>query len=348
LLAARLFAGIRLQFAPTTQSGGFADASGLPGLVAAFRFDSDGTARELAVDQAIEAGEGWLWLHFNLADARACNLLRTGLDLAPPARELLLAADGHQQLHADGACVYGVFADLVCGLGGATDEIGFMHFAMTPRLFVSGRRQSLNALEATRRSLRSGRKIGSPAALLETIVEHMVEAVEIHADGLADDLDKVEERVLTAASSEQHHSLARVRKITVRLHRQLATQRSLIHRFERTEGPEDGALQFATAKLAQRLDWLDHEMVGLRDRSHLLQEEVSLRMADQTNRNLQILAIVTTVFLPANLVAAIFGMNVAGLPLTRDASGFAWAIALLVGVSAVVFWLLKRSGILGR
>ena len=29
------------------------------------------------------------------------------------------------------------------------------------------------------------------------------------------------------------------------------------------------SLQFATAKLAQRLDWLDHEMVTLRDRSHL-------------------------------------------------------------------------------
>ena len=67
-------------------------------------------------------------------------------------------------------------------------------------------------------------------------------------------------------------------------------------------------------------------MIALRDRSHLLQEEVSLRMADQTNRNLQVLAIVTTVFLPANLIAAIFGMNVAGLPLTHNPSGFAWAM----------------------
>jgi zinc transporter len=100
--------------------------------------------------------------------------------------------------------------------------------------------------------------------------------------------------------------------------------------------------------LVQRLDALDHDLIALRDRSHLLQEEVSLRMADQTNRNLQVLAIVTTVFLPANLIAAIFGMNVAGLPLTVRGSGFAWALVLLVGVSALVFWLLRRSGMLGR
>jgi hypothetical protein len=67
LLAARQFAGIPLQFAPTTQSGGSGGAQSLPGLAAAFRFDTDGTARELAVDQPIEPGAGWLWLHFNLA-----------------------------------------------------------------------------------------------------------------------------------------------------------------------------------------------------------------------------------------------------------------------------------------
>ena len=329
---------------------GAAQAQALPGLISAFRFDDDGTVTEIPVDQPIPtAAQGWVWLHFNLADARACNAVKSVPELPAPARELLLAADGHQQLHADATCVYGVFADLVCGLSGATDEIGFLHFAMTEKLFVSGRRQSLNALEATRRSLRAGRKIGSPAALLEAIVTHMVEAVESYADGLAEDLDTVEERVLVAAASDQHQALARVRKITVRLHRQLATQRSLIHRFEREIEPSGQAtLQLATAKLAQRLDWLDHEMIALRDRAHLLQEEVSLRMADQTNRNLQLLAIVTTVFLPASLVASIFGMNVAGMPLTSHPSGFAWAVVLLVGVSALVVWLLKRSGIFGR
>ena len=324
-------------------------AKALPGLVSAFRFDPGGSVQELSVDQPFDAAEGWLWLHFNLADARACNFLKSAPELPAAARELLVAHDGHQRLHADGRCVYGVFADLVCGLGGsATDEIGFLHFAMTDKLFVSGRRQSLNALEATRRSLRAGSIVETPAGLLEVIVENMVESVECYADGLAEDLDKVEERVLIAEAIDQHQSLVRVRKVAVRLHRQLATQRSLIHRFEREIERSHAPLQFATARLAQRLDWLDHEMIALRDRAHLLQEEVSLKMADQTNRNLQVLAIVTTVFLPASLIAAIFGMNVGGLPFVSDSSGFVWVLLLVVAVSAFVFWLLKRSGILGR
>jgi Mg2+ and Co2+ transporter CorA len=55
---------------------------------------------------------------------------------------------------------------------------------------------------------------------------------------------------------------------------------------------------------------------------------------------------VTTVFLPATLVAGIFGMNV-DLPLDQK-TGFVWAIAIIIAAAAIVYWWLKRSGILGR
>jgi zinc transporter len=64
--------------------------------------------------------------------------------------------------------------------------------------------------------------------------------------------------------------------------------------------------------LSQRLDWLDTEIVSLRDRAHLLQEEVAIKTAEQTHRNLHVLAVVTTILLPATLITGIFGMNVGG------------------------------------
>jgi zinc transporter len=73
-----------------------------------------------------------------------------------------------------------------------------------------------------------------------------------------------------------------------------------------------------------------------------------MKTADETNRNLQILAIVTAIFLPATLVTGIFGMNVMDLPLTQNPHGFFWSMVILTGSSALVFWFLKRSGILDR
>ena len=48
-------------------------------------------------------------------------------------------------------------------------------------------------------------------------------------------------------------------------------------------------------------------------------------------------------FLPASLVAAIFGMNFENF--SREHGGFGWALILLVAISAVVFWLLRRWGL---
>jgi zinc transporter len=320
----------------------------LPGLSWAFCFHRDGVTEELAVDQPMpDQRDGWLWLHFNLADPRASRSLASFNYLPEPARESLVIEDDHQQLHADDACVYGVFADIV--REGTNMEIGFIHFAMTERLLVSSRRHSLSTGDHIRLALQKGRKVTTVAALFEAIVEHVVDAVDDYAEDLAVNLDDVEERILSAEVSDERQTLGRIRRTTVQLHRQLGMSRSLIHRFERDGSqPSKPALRLATNRLGQRLDWLDTEIVALRDRAHLLQEEVTLKMAEQTNRHLEVLAIVATVFLPATLVAGVFGMNVEGLPLTKNGYGFVWSIGLIVGVSAVVFWLLRRTGVVGR
>jgi Mg2+ and Co2+ transporter CorA len=177
----------------------------------------------------------------------------------------------------------------------------------------------------------------------------VVDALENYAEELATRLDRVEERILEEVSRADRETIGEVRRMTVRLHRQLVIMRSLIHRFEHgIDKLPEATLALETAKLSQRLDWLDTEIVELRDRARLLQEETMLKDAEQTNRSLHVLATVTTVFLPATLVAGIFGMNVGGLPWEQTTSGFLWAMAVIVVGSALVYWLLKRSGMTGR
>src|SRR6478752_8079242 len=147
----------------------------LAGLVFAIRFHPDGSPEQLDVEKPPAPDGGWLWLHFNLADMRACQYLATTPELPQPARALLVAADEHQQLQGGEACLYGVLADLVCGLSGATEEIGFLHFALTESVFISSRRHQLNAVESTRKELRGGLKVQSPSALLEVIAGQMIE-----------------------------------------------------------------------------------------------------------------------------------------------------------------------------
>ena len=321
----------------------------VPGLVWAFRIHPDGRPEPLPIDAAIDpAHGGLLWLHFNLTDSRALQWLAQAELYAPEqARGLLLSKDSYQQLHTSEDSVYGVISDLLRDIDEVTDETGYLRFLMTERVLISGRHHALCAVDATRRSLEGGRRIDSVAALLETIVENVADSMDNVADRLAVALDEVEEHVLSDNTTDLLQRLGRLRRTFVRLHRQLSGLRLVFLRLEQ-KGAEDvkPALKLRAGRLAQRLDGLDHQVVEMRERSRLLQEELQLQIEQRGNESLRVLSVLTALLLPPTLVTGLFGMNVKGLPFTTDDTGFLWS-ALLIGLSSLSAYLvMKRLGLI--
>jgi zinc transporter len=322
-------------------------ASAIPGLVWAFRLHMDGSAESLPIDAPIEfTHEGRLWLHFNLSDARVRPYL-ADLNIPPLARELLLSNDNFQQLHLLDDCVYGVFSDLIRDIDAATQETGFLRFSMTEHLLISGRHQALCAADAARRVLEGGYRVKHVAALLEKIIDEVADTMERMADRIGTELDEVEEKVVAGeVRSDMRGTLGRQRRTCLRLHRQLTGLRVLFHRLERRDvGHLSPALRLHAARLAQRLDGLDHDIVELRERSRLLEEELRFKVEEESNRHLHTLSVVTTMLLPPTLVTGIFGMNTKGLPLTDVDGGFLWAAGFMVLSSAAAYFVMRRSGI---
>ena len=66
-----------------------------------------------------------------------------------------------------------------------------------------------------------------------------------------------------------------------------------------------------------------------------LLEELRAQVGEETNRNLYILTMFSVIFLPATLIASIWGMNVGGIPFSGSPNGF-WVVA---GLIAAVFTL---------
>src|SRR6267142_4593418 len=236
--------------------------------------------------------------------------------------------------------------DLVRDIDAVTEETGFLRFAITERFLISGRHQALCAVDATRRVLEGGHRVENVAALLEKIIDEVADTMDRMADRIGTEIDGIEERILTGENTGLRSSLGRLRRTCVRLHRQLAGLRVLFHRLEQ-KSPENlnPALRLQAGKLAQRLDGLDHDIVELRERSRLLEEELRFRMEEESNRHLHVLSILTTLLLPPTLVTGIFGMNTKGLPLTDVETGFLWAAGLIVGSSLLAYWIMRRLGI---
>ena len=322
-----------------------AKADFIPGLVWAFRIHADGSSEQLNVDQPIDIhGAGLLWFHFNLADIRVAQwLFASGLHLPPVAKQLMLSVDEFQQLHTADDCIYGVISDLVRSIDAPTEQIGYLRFAMTESILISGRLHALCAVEATRRILEGGVRISNAAALLEMIVDRVADTMEQISDRLDIDLDEIEEKILSDGTDDRRKELGRVRRTCVRLHRQLSGLRLVFHRLDQKDMEQlKPAVRLHAAKLAQRLDELDHQIMEMRDRSRLLQEELQLKMEELSSRSLNLLSVLTALLLPPTLIAGIFGMNTKGLPLTEDESGFIIAMGLLLASTALAYYIMKR------
>ena len=95
----------------------------------------------------------------------------------------------------------------------------------------------------------------------------------------------------------------------------------------------------------RRLESLHGRVLATQERGRLLQDEITAKLATETNRRLHALSIVTALFLPAALVAGIFGMNTKDLPLLETPGGSFWALGLSAASSLGVYLLMKKLGI---
>lgn len=325
----------------------------LPGLLWAMRFDESGKAHPIPPGEPIpdlgSFGEGFLWLHFNLVDARLDTVIAEGRLGPKDLASIALGTDEHQRVLVKGSFIGGVVADLCPETKSATPpgRLARLHFVIGPRFLVSGRRRPVASPDVTRDSIQEAPGITAPIQLFETMVSHVVASIAEGGTKLSDELDQIEDHVIDQTGRDELRRIGPIRRDSVRLHRQLLGLRAVFHRLEEDGG--DAGLpdaEIVTAgRIAQRLDALDRDMVVLADRSRMLQEELSTRLFEASNYQLHTLSILTALFLPPTLITGVFGMNTKGLFLSDYENGSLMALCLCILSSLCVFLIIRMMGI---
>jgi hypothetical protein len=105
----------------------------IPGLVWAYRFQPGPTPCVMLPTETLpgdlEAGDGFLWLHLNLADARVAPFLESMPDLSPAVIAALTTHDTHAALMMDERSLYGTLVDFQRDFDNDTRDIGWLHFS---------------------------------------------------------------------------------------------------------------------------------------------------------------------------------------------------------------------------
>lgn len=322
------------------------------GMVYGFRFGPRASCKviddaELLPADAFDhpAPDGsFVWLHFNLANAAAEPWLRAHAGLPDDFFDALHTGSRSTRIERDGDTLFAVINDVVFNFAFEASDVATLWVSVRPGSVVSARRSPLRSVDRLRTDVKRGLVPDTPVALLEHLLQHQADELQRIARLATDRVDEIEDEVLAGRVTQHGRELSRLRRMTVRLQRLLAPEPSAMLRL--LSRPPAWVLSPDVQRLQQALDEFVvvlRDIGSLQERIKLLQDESSARVAEENNRSLFVLTMVTVLALPINLTSGLMGMNVGGVPFSQDGHGFWWMVALIASLTGLLaWWALRR------
>ena len=322
------------------------------GLVWAYRLRAGLAAESLSVtqlDEMFEAdkegtSDAPIWLHFNLSQASTERWLREHTPLPPEFYEALQQGSRSTRIELVDNALIAVVNDVLHGFSFDPAETSTLWMYVTPTLVISARRKPLKSVDRLRHAIQNG-------AQVQTTVELLIHLLRDQADVLIDivretvtRVDKIEDDLLAERLNTKRASLGNLRRVLVRLQRLMAPEPAALFRL--LQRPPQWIDELDLQDLRQSSEEFSAvlvDMASLQERIKLLQEEIAAMVNESNSRTLYMLTVFTVMALPVNMIAGLFGMNVAGIPLADHTHGFWIVVSLVACVTGIAFWALTRQ-----
>lgn len=201
------------------------------------------------------------------------------------------------------------------------------------------------SFEPVRERLRQGqallRQSGSDYlcyALLDSLMERYFQVLE----AINDDAEQLENHLLDRPSPEDLQNIHRLKHVTIQLRRAVWPLREVLNSLIRNEHGF-----FSPQTLPYLRDLYDHivhfteSLEAIRDTLSGLMDIYMTSLSQRVNLEVRALTVVAMLFMPATLIAGIFGMNFEQMPWLKDPQGFWWAILIMLLIALamlLVFW----------
>jgi zinc transporter len=320
------------------------------GLVYGYAFGPGRAGQLIDGDQALHflhdavAEPGFVWLHIHLSHAGAEPWLREALALPEDFLDALRDGSRSTRIERNGETLFAVVNDVTFDFAYEATDVATLWLSVGPRLVVSARRHPLRSVERLRAAVKRGEPMASSVALLDHLLNDQADELQQIGRVAGERADDIEDDVLAGHVARNAGELARLRRLMVRLQRLLAPDptaliRTLAQPPAWIDVDDLARLRHAADEFAVVL----RDLGALQERIKLLQEESAAQVAQENNRTLFLLTMVTVLALPMNLVAGLLGMNVGGVPLAQHAHGFWWVLGLVLLVTLALAALLLRK-----
>lgn len=178
--------------------------------------------------------------------------------------------------------------------------------------------------------------------LAYSLLDIIVDRYFIVLEQLGDDCEALEDELLSKPTAASLRGIHKLRRETMDLRRSVWPLREVVNALTRNES---GFFQPNT--LLYLRDVYDHtvhfieSLEAIRDLLTGMLDIYLSSLSNRVNMEVRALTVVAMLFMPATLIAGIFGMNFKMMPWLTDHQGFWFAIGLMAsiaGLMALIFW----------
>lgn len=323
------------------QTAGHNDASPL---VFAFAVIND-TATPLDWDDVSSDGAAcdWIWIHLDAKHEETRRWLNGPAAIPPAAARALLAPETRPHVTTFDRGIVVNLRGVNLNEGDDPEDMVSIRVWLEEKRLITARLRRVKAAQDLRVDFSTGKPTASPSMLLARIATRLSERMEPFVQEIEDKIDALEEEILAGDGRGVRPKLAETRQVAVIVRRFIAPQREAVARL----ASDDIALFTSTEKIefrevADRVTRLTEDIDAARERAMVLQDQLTDQRAEEMNRNMMILSIAASIFLPLGFLTGLFGINVGGMPGVDSPAAFWLVVAACVVLGVGLGLLFKR------
>ena len=324
------------------------------GILFAWKINQDSIGSEISpdtvTDELLSSGQS-IWLHLNFSNTRVMRWLQASQFIPDELYESIQNDAGEVGYDvitelAQGALFHLQDFTMDFGQSSKSNNLDFESFwcYLTPKILITGRLHPLKTLDSAKDQLIRGRILpDSVQNLFHQIID--IRSVQLKAAirRLADRIDSLEEIILSGNDLAADESIGTLRIQCNRIRRHFSAELDALRYLRKRNTPafthEDlEQLHDHANELTSFLEQID----SLYIRAKVLQDEQTAHVAELNAKQLQVLSVMTVIFLPMTLITGIMGMNMEDLP---GLKGSFFEVMLVMGLAGLMVYMglkLKR------
>ncbi|MFP4533717.1 MAG: zinc transporter ZntB [Desulfobacterales bacterium] len=315
------------------------------GLIFAYILDGKGGGQALdwAGLEKWTPDQGLLWIHLDYTKPKVQKWLTTESGLSELSIDILKEQDTRPRMLNAAEGLFLILRGVNCNPGSDPEDMVSLRMHFTASRIITMRQRKIMAVDDTRNAIDAGQGPAHPADFLVMVAERIADRMWDVISDIDDQVDVLEDSVLTVKSAELRPQLAQSRRQCTSLRRYIAPQRDVLTKLlnEKITLLDDPA-RLQIREIAERTARFVEDIDSARERAAITLEELDHHLSEQTNRAMYLLAIVTAIFLPLSLLTGLLGINVGGMPGADNPMAFSIVTIILLLIAAGLVWLFRH------